>query len=113
MTSFVGVGTSEVEVELVKGSFGQEVSAAGEGFQVKELVFDEAMDGFDIGLVSVGGGWDALMLRAAVGDGGGEVGTGTVGLQCADELAAIVSLPGEIAEHDAAALQVGLNALGE
>jgi len=35
------------------------------------------------------------------------VSPGTVGLQFADELAAIVGLPGEVAEDDAAALQGG------
>ena len=43
----------------------------------------------------------------------GKVSSGTVGLQFADELAAIVSLPGEVAEDNAAALQVGLKALSE
>jgi len=32
--------------------FGQEVSAAGEGFDVEKLVFDEPMDRFDIALSS-------------------------------------------------------------
>ena len=71
-TFFVRVGASEVEVELVRGSLGQEVGTAGERFQVKELIFDEAMDGFHIGLVSVGSGRDALMLRTEGSDGGGE-----------------------------------------
>ena len=71
------------------------------------------MDGFDIGLVGMGSGRDALMLRAEGSDGGGEVSPGTVGLQFADELAAVVTLPGEVAEDNAAALQVGLKALSE
>jgi hypothetical protein len=36
---FVGVGTDEVEVELVGKSRGEEIAAAGERFQVEELVF--------------------------------------------------------------------------
>lgn len=71
-TCFVGIGASEIEIELVERSFGQEVSAVGERFQVKELVFNQAMDGFDVGLIGVSGGRDALVLRAEVGDGGGE-----------------------------------------
>jgi len=67
-TSLVRIGTSPVEVELVEGSFGQEVSAAGEGFQVEELVFDQAVDSFDIGLIGVGAGRDAFVLGAEVGD---------------------------------------------
>jgi hypothetical protein len=52
----MGVGTSPVEVALVEGNFGQEVGAGGEGFQVEELVFNEAVDGLDIALVGVGAG---------------------------------------------------------
>jgi hypothetical protein len=41
--------------------FGEEVTAAGEVFEVEELVFFEAMDGLDVALVGVGGGWDTHM----------------------------------------------------
>jgi len=54
--SFVGIGTSEIEVEQVEGSFGQEVGGAGERFHVEELIFDEAVDGFDVGLVGAAAG---------------------------------------------------------
>jgi hypothetical protein len=37
---FVGVGTNEVEGELIGEGLGEEVAAAGKRFQVKELVFD-------------------------------------------------------------------------
>src|SRR5260370_33977451 len=46
---FVGIGTNEVEVELVGESLGGEVAATVEGFQVKELIFDEAGEGFKLG----------------------------------------------------------------
>src|SRR2546427_8389984 len=69
--SLVRVGTSQVEVELVEGSLGQEVGPAGESFQVKELVFDEAVNGFHVALEGVSGGGDARGLRAEVGGGGG------------------------------------------
>ena len=62
---FVGVGANEVEVELVGESFGEEVAAAVERLQVEELIFDEAMDGFDVALKSVGGGGDADVLAVA------------------------------------------------
>jgi len=84
--SFVGIGADEVEVELVEGSLGQEVGAAGEGFQVVELVFDQAGDGFHITLVGVGRGRDTDVLGAEEGEGAGEAGAGTVGLLLADEL---------------------------
>ena len=61
----VRVGAYEVEVELVEGSLGQEIGAAGEGFQIEELIFDEAVDGLDIALIGVGGGRDALVLAVA------------------------------------------------
>jgi len=46
----------EVEVELKGVSLGEEVAAAGERFQIEELVFDQAMDGFDLSLEGVSGG---------------------------------------------------------
>jgi hypothetical protein len=46
-TSLMRVGASQVEVELIQRSLGQELGAAAEGFQVEELIFDEAVDGFD------------------------------------------------------------------
>ena len=51
--------------------FGQELAAAAEVFQIKELVFFETMHGFDIALVSVGGRRDAHMLAVAESFGGG------------------------------------------
>ena len=74
-TSLVRVGARQVEIELVEGSLGHKLAAAGEGFQVEELVFDEAVDGLDIALIGVSGGRDALVLGAEEGDGGGKVGT--------------------------------------
>jgi hypothetical protein len=49
----VRVGPGQVEVELIEGGLGQELSAIAKGFQVVELVFDEAVDGLDIALISV------------------------------------------------------------
>src|SRR3972149_6124257 len=72
--SLVGVGSAAVEVELIEGSLGQELGAAGESFQVKELVFDEAVHGLDVTLVGVSGGRDAVVLGAE--EGGGAGGTG-------------------------------------
>ena len=82
-TSLVGIGPRQVEVELVEGSFGQEVDPVGEGFQIEELIFNEAVNGFDVALVGVGGGRDAIVLRAKVSDGGREVGAGSIGLELA------------------------------
>ena len=91
--SFVRVGTSQVEVELIEGGFGEELGAGAKGFQVVELVFDEAMDSFHIALVGMSGRGDALALRAEVSDGAGEVRARAVGLKLAEEFAAVVGLP--------------------
>ena len=45
--------------------FGKEVSATGEVFQIEELIFFEAVDGFDIALVGVRGGRDARVLTGS------------------------------------------------
>ena len=83
-TSLVGIGASQVEVELVEGNLGH------------ELVFDEAVDGLDIALIGVGAGGDALVLGAEEGEGGGEAGAGAVRLEGANELAAVIGLPDEV-----------------
>lgn len=62
---FVGIGTDEVEVELVGKGFGEKVSAAGERFEVEELIFDEAVNGFHVALKGVRGGRDAKVLAVA------------------------------------------------
>lgn len=49
----------------------------------------------------------------AVTEGGGEAGAGAVVLKLADKLAAVIRLPDEVAEFNAATRQVSLNAGGE
>ena len=100
----MGIGPGEVEVELVESGLGQELGARSKRFQVVELVFDEAVNGFDIALIGMGGGRNALML--AVAESGREARARPVFLQLADELAAVIGLPGEVTEFDAAAGQV-------
>jgi hypothetical protein len=111
--SLVGIGTSQVEIELVKGSLGHEFGTVVESFQSKELILDEARNGLDVALIGVSAGRDALVLRAEESDGVGEVRTGAVGLQLADELAAVVGLPGHVPQVDAPAPEMLLHALGE
>ena len=107
-TTFVGIGPDEVEVELVESSLGEEVGAGGKGFQVEELVLDEAMDSFDIALVGVGGRGDADVL--AVAESGGEAVALGPSAFPADELAAVVGLPDQVAQGDAGMVQVALTA---
>ena len=96
------VGSRQVEIELVGVGLGEEFTAAGERFQIEELVFFEAMHGFDIALVGVSSGRDADMLTIAEGFG-----------KIAFEFAAVVGLPDQIAQRDAVAIQVLLDAGSE
>jgi hypothetical protein len=98
----VGVGPGEIEVELVGVDLGQEVAAALEEFQIEELIFFEAMDGFDVALEGVSGGGNADMLADAKSCG-----------EMAFELTAVVGLPSQIAERDTVAMQMLLDARGE
>src|SRR5215467_9290075 len=98
----MGVGTNQIEVELVGVGFGEEVAAAGEIFQVEELVFFEAVHGFDIALIGMGRRRDAHML--AVAQSFGEV---------PFEFASVVGLPDQVSQQDTVAIQVLLNAGGE
>ena len=88
--AFVGVGPSQVEVELVERGLGEELSAIAKAFQVVELVFDQAMDRLHIALVGMSSRGDALVLGAEVSDGARKVRARSVGLELADEFAAVV-----------------------
>jgi hypothetical protein len=82
--------------------FGEEVAAAGKVFQVEKLVLFEAMYRFHVALIGVGGWWDAYMLAVAEGFG-----------KIALELAAVVRLPDQVAERNAVAMQMLLDAGSE
>ena len=82
--------------------FGEELAAAGEVFEVEELIFFQAMHGFHIALVGVRGGWDAHVLTVAEGF-----------WEIAFELAAVIGLPDQVAQRDAVAIQMLLDARGE
>lgn len=108
---FMGIRPGQVEVVLIERRLSQELGARSKRFQVIELIFDEAVNGFDVARVGGSGGRDARML--AVTEGGGEAGAGAIFLKLADELAAVIGLPGEVTEFNAATGQVSLNAGGE
>ena len=63
------IGPDEIEVVPVGGDLGPEVLGAGEGFAVEELVFHEAMDGFDIALPVVALGRDVTVIGVQGSDG--------------------------------------------
>jgi hypothetical protein len=98
----VRVGPGEVEVQLVGVYFRQELAATGEVFQIEELVFFETMHGFDIALISVRGRRDAHVLAVAERF-----------WKVAFELAAVIGLPDQIAQRDAVAIQMLLDARSE
>ena len=104
----MGVGSGEVAVELVTGSLGEELGTVAERFQVEELVFDAAVHGFDIALVGVSGGGNALVLGAEETDRSGEAIAGAVGVQRPHKLAAVVGLEDQMRQIDATAIQVAL-----
>lgn len=99
---FVGVGSDEIEVQLVGVRFGEEVTPAGEVFQIKELVFFQAMNGFDIARVGMRRRRNAHVLAGAQRLG-----------KVAFELATVVGLPEQIAERYAVTVEMALNARGE
>jgi len=69
------------------------------------------VDSFDIALEGVSRGRDANVL--AVAKSGGETGGWAAAIVTADELGAVIDLPDKIAQRDAAALEMLLNAGGE
>ena len=93
----------------VGGDLAPEVGRAGEGFAVEELVFDEAMDGFDVTLPGVTLGWDVAVIRTEGADGGGEALLGLV----FEELTTVIGLPGEAGEIHAVAGEVDGELFGQ
>ena|SRR5689334_8094074 len=99
---FVRIEPHEIKVQLVGVGLGEEVAAAGEVFQVEEFVFFQAMHGFHVALIGVRRGRDAHVLAVAESLG-----------KIALELAAVVGLPDQVAERNAVAIQVLLDARSE
>ena len=61
----MGVRPLKVEVELTGVGLGKKVSPASEVFEIEELVFLDAVHGFDIALAGVSSGRDVHMLAAS------------------------------------------------
>ena len=103
---FVAVFAEGVKPEVVGGGFGEEVGAGREGFDLVELILDEAVGGFDIGLPGVGGGRDGWRQQA--GDGLDGLGEGAVlaGRHTADERTAVIGLEAAADQVHAAVLEV-------
>ena len=103
------VGPHEVEVVPVGSDFGPEVGGTGEGLAVEELIFDEAVDGFDVALPGVALGRDVTVVGAQGAHGGGEA----LFLLVFEELRAIVGLPGQAGQIDSVAGQVNGELFGQ
>jgi len=81
----VRVGSREVEPEVIGVGLMEEVLEAAEGLDLVELVLDEAVYSFDIGLEGVGTGRDGVVFGSG-GLNGKSEGAVVLGVSGADEL---------------------------
>ncbi|MDD4857080.1 MAG: hypothetical protein PHD74_03130 [Candidatus Krumholzibacteria bacterium] len=88
----VGVWSREVEEELVRVRLGEEVRSVGDGFDLIELAFHEAVDGFDVGLPGIGGGGDGGVDLAGDALDGFGIGAGSLCEDVTDVLCAVIGL---------------------
>ena len=68
------VEAGEVEVVPVESDLAPEVRTVAEGFAVEELVFLEAVDGFDVALPGAGAGRDVVVAGAQGSHQAGQAG---------------------------------------
>jgi hypothetical protein len=106
---FTAVGADEVEVVPVAGDLSPEVRRAGEGLAVKELIFDQAVNGFDIALPGVAFGGYVAVIGAQGADGGGQA----LLVLVLEELRTIVGLPDQGGEIQAVAGEVNGELFGQ
>jgi len=106
---FVTVRPGDIEVVPVKGEFLPEVVFGAEGFPVKELVFHETMNGFDITLPGMGFDGDVVVAGTEDFDEGREPAV----LFMLQELGTVVGLPFERLEVHPMPSQVGADPFGE
>src|SRR5713101_3653078 len=98
----VTILSGDVEPKIVSCGFGQKVSPRTEVFDFIELIFDQAVHGFDVGLPAVGARRDGVMTEAAhLSDRLSKSAIG-FGLPVTDELAAIIGLEARVLELHAA-----------
>lgn len=109
MPFFAAVRADQVEVVPVGGDLGPEVSQATEGFSVEELIFDEAVDGFDVALPGKALGWDVTVVRTQSAYRGGQA----LLLFVFQKLRAIIGLPDQAAQIDSVAGQVNGELFGQ
>jgi len=118
--AFIAIFTSDVEVAPVVPGLVEEVISGLEFFSVEELVFAEAMDGFDIAVVGMSGRGNEGMGHGSLLDGGFKPVRGTPlreggGALIATPLVlgAVVRLEADLSEAHAASGQVIHHPLGE
>ena len=110
---FSGVFSGQVEEPLIGVGFGEEVISIAEGFESEELIFHQAVNGFDVGLKSMLAGGNGAMDLAGDGFNSSSKGGGIFGLPGADEFGAVVGLPGGLGEFKAAGFEMFQDALRE
>ena len=84
-----------------------EVSFGAEGFTIEELIFDEAVNGFDIALPRVGLGWDVMMVTAERFNGRRQAAL----FRTLQEFRAVIGLPLDGGQIDAVPSQMSAHAL--
>lgn len=110
---FTGVLAGDIEPPVVDGGFVQEVNAAVEGFDLVELILDQAVDGFDVGLPAMGARRNEVVgTSGVVVDGAGEVAV-VAGVPATDELRSVVGLPAARVQPGSPVGQMSQQHLGE
>jgi hypothetical protein len=93
---FVRVRSFEIEEELVRGGFVEEVSTVMELFDFEEFGFHEVVDGLDVGLHAMGAWEDGSVTLAGEGLNGEGVGGRIFSVPGSDVFAAVVGLAGGV-----------------
>ena len=87
---FVAILAGDIEPQEIGGGFSQEVGSRRELLHLIELIFNQAMDGFDVCLPAMRAWRNSVMTKSAyLSDRLGES-TVSFGLPVANELAAVV-----------------------
>ena len=106
LVAFGAVGPGDIEPEGIGGSLRQEVLPGGERFHLIQLIFNQAVGRFQIGLPGVGPWRDGLMREAGHRfDRAGE-GAVVASIPGADEFAAVIRLDAAALQADTALLEV-------
>jgi len=109
----MGVSSCEIEIQLEGLDLGFEVIVGCEGFDFKELVFDQAMKSFHIGLKGMGRRWDSAMSNRKPLQDCREAMPGAIGIIASDKFRTIIRLETDFGHFDFMFRQVLANSMGE